>query len=231
MLCASCAFSLMPFSSCLFLLACLNSSNLPGQLLTFRTFAYALHFTCLPFLVSPHSLLTRSQSLQQMAPSLLALSFSLLMSVRFSWYHDHFLSLARFFTCQPLRSPNIGLPRLKSLLSPCGPARCPPNSHAFLGTLGPSSLHSLLRRYYLTRGIWALLHGMAAADVLYDCLPLYHSVQVPRGGSVEGGLGTGDHRVHSLQGNIMGVGQCLIYGLTVVPRSFQPAASGMIASY
>lgn len=36
---------------------------------------------------------------------------------------------------------------------------------------------------------------MQAADVLYDCLPLYHTA-----------------------GNIMGVGQCLIYGLTVVLR-------------
>ncbi|XP_058419677.1 long-chain fatty acid transport protein 1 isoform X6 [Diceros bicornis minor] len=38
-------------------------------------------------------------------------------------------------------------------------------------------------------------YSMRPADVLYDCLPLYHSA-----------------------GNIIGVGQCLVYGLTVVLR-------------
>ena len=59
---------------------------------------------------------------------------------------------------------------------------------------------------------------MQVADVLYDCLPLYHTAgTVGRPGG--GGAGTGDPSPSPPSaGNIMGVGQCLLYGLTVVLR-------------
>nr|XP_012625216.1 long-chain fatty acid transport protein 1-like [Microcebus murinus] len=51
------------------------------------------------------------------------------------------------------------------------------------------------RRYYRIAAFGHHAYRMRATDVLYDCLPLYHSA-----------------------GNIMGVGQCLLYGQTVVLR-------------
>lgn len=59
---------------------------------------------------------------------------------------------------------------------------------------------------------------MCPTDVLYDCLPLYHSAGTM---GVLGGTGWGTgNSSPSLPsaGNIMGVGQCLIYGMTVVLR-------------
>ncbi|NWI68522.1 S27A1 protein, partial [Todus mexicanus] len=51
------------------------------------------------------------------------------------------------------------------------------------------------RRYYRIAAFGYYAYRMRPHDVLYNCLPLYHSA-----------------------GNIMGVGQCLIHGLTVVIR-------------
>uniref|UniRef100_A0AAY5K9S4 long-chain-fatty-acid--CoA ligase n=1 Tax=Esox lucius TaxID=8010 RepID=A0AAY5K9S4_ESOLU len=50
-------------------------------------------------------------------------------------------------------------------------------------------------RYYRMAALVYYGFGMTSDDVLYDCLPLYHSA-----------------------GNIVGVGQCLIHGMTVVIR-------------
>ncbi|KAM8763687.1 long-chain fatty acid transport protein 1 isoform 1-T2 [Rhynchonycteris naso] len=64
------------------------------------------------------------------------------------------------------------------------------------GTTGlPKAAIVVHSRYYRIAAFGHHAYSMRAADVLYDCLPLYHSA-----------------------GNIMGVGQCLIYGLTVVLR-------------
>uniref|UniRef100_I3N252 long-chain-fatty-acid--CoA ligase n=1 Tax=Ictidomys tridecemlineatus TaxID=43179 RepID=I3N252_ICTTR len=64
------------------------------------------------------------------------------------------------------------------------------------GTTGlPKAAIVVHSRYYRIAAFGHHSYSMRAADVLYDCLPLYHSA-----------------------GNIMGVGQCLIYGLTVVLR-------------
>ncbi|XP_055287167.1 long-chain fatty acid transport protein 1 isoform X2 [Moschus berezovskii] len=64
------------------------------------------------------------------------------------------------------------------------------------GTTGlPKAAIIVHSRYYRIAAFGHHSYSMQAADVLYDCLPLYHSA-----------------------GNIMGVGQCLIYGLTVVLR-------------
>ncbi|XP_017499978.3 long-chain fatty acid transport protein 1 isoform X3 [Manis javanica] len=64
------------------------------------------------------------------------------------------------------------------------------------GTTGlPKAAIIVHSRYYRIAAFGHHAYGMHAADVLYDCLPLYHSA-----------------------GNIMGVGQCLIYGQTVVLR-------------
>jgi len=64
------------------------------------------------------------------------------------------------------------------------------------GTTGlPKAAIVVHSRYYRIAAFGHHAYSMQVADVLYDCLPLYHSA-----------------------GNIMGVGQCLIYGLTVVLR-------------
>nr|KAF6309891.1 solute carrier family 27 member 1 [Pipistrellus kuhlii] len=64
------------------------------------------------------------------------------------------------------------------------------------GTTGlPKAAIVVHSRYYRIAAFGHHAYSMGPSDVLYDCLPLYHSA-----------------------GNIMGVGQCLIYGMTVVLR-------------
>lgn len=64
------------------------------------------------------------------------------------------------------------------------------------GTTGlPKAAIVVHSRYYRIAAFGHHAYSMRPSDVLYDCLPLYHSA-----------------------GNIMGVGQCLIYGMTVVLR-------------
>uniref|UniRef100_A0A667GIF1 long-chain-fatty-acid--CoA ligase n=1 Tax=Lynx canadensis TaxID=61383 RepID=A0A667GIF1_LYNCA len=64
------------------------------------------------------------------------------------------------------------------------------------GTTGlPKAAIVVHSRYYRIAAFGHYAYSMQVADVLYDCLPLYHTA-----------------------GNIMGVGQCLLYGLTVVLR-------------
>ncbi|NXD88781.1 S27A1 protein, partial [Halcyon senegalensis] len=64
------------------------------------------------------------------------------------------------------------------------------------GTTGmPKAAIVVHSRYYRIAAFGYYAYRMRPDDVLYNCLPLYHSA-----------------------GNIMGVGQCLIHGLTVVIR-------------
>ncbi|XP_058419675.1 long-chain fatty acid transport protein 1 isoform X4 [Diceros bicornis minor] len=64
------------------------------------------------------------------------------------------------------------------------------------GTTGlPKAAIVVHSRFYRMVAFSHHAYSMRPADVLYDCLPLYHSA-----------------------GNIIGVGQCLVYGLTVVLR-------------
>ncbi|KAM6233244.1 long-chain fatty acid transport protein 1 isoform 2-T2 [Porphyrio hochstetteri] len=64
------------------------------------------------------------------------------------------------------------------------------------GTTGmPKAAIVVHSRYYRIAAFGYYAYRMCPQDVLYNCLPLYHSA-----------------------GNIMGVGQCLIHGLTVVIR-------------
>ncbi|NWU88122.1 S27A1 protein, partial [Onychorhynchus coronatus] len=64
------------------------------------------------------------------------------------------------------------------------------------GTTGmPKAAIVVHSRYYRIAAFGYYAYRMRPEDVIYDCLPLYHSA-----------------------GNIMGVGQCLIHGLTVVIR-------------
>ncbi|XP_038627040.1 long-chain fatty acid transport protein 1 [Tachyglossus aculeatus] len=64
------------------------------------------------------------------------------------------------------------------------------------GTTGmPKAAIIVHSRYYRMAAFGYHAYRMGPSDILYDCLPLYHSA-----------------------GNIMGVGQCLLYGLTVVIR-------------
>ncbi|XP_042658809.1 long-chain fatty acid transport protein 1 isoform X2 [Tyto alba] len=64
------------------------------------------------------------------------------------------------------------------------------------GTTGmPKAAIVVHSRYYRIAAFGYYAYKMRPEDVLYNCLPLYHSA-----------------------GNIMGVGQCLIHGLTVVIR-------------
>ncbi|MBN3278882.1 S27A4 protein, partial [Polyodon spathula] len=62
------------------------------------------------------------------------------------------------------------------------------------GTTGmPKAAIVVHSRYYRMAALVYYGFGMSSDDVLYDCLPLYHSA-----------------------GNIVGVGQCLLHGMTVV---------------
>uniref|UniRef100_A0A8D0FEX0 Arachidonate--CoA ligase n=1 Tax=Strix occidentalis caurina TaxID=311401 RepID=A0A8D0FEX0_STROC len=64
------------------------------------------------------------------------------------------------------------------------------------GTTGmPKAAIVVHSRYYRIAAFGYYAYRMRPEDILYNCLPLYHSA-----------------------GNIMGVGQCLIHGLTVVIR-------------
>lgn len=74
------------------------------------------------------------------------------------------------------------------------------NDHLFYiytsGTTGlPKAAIVVHSRYYRIAAFGYLSFRMRPDDIIYDCLPLYHSA-----------------------GNIMGVGQCLIHGLTVVVK-------------
>uniref|UniRef100_H3DMH2 Arachidonate--CoA ligase n=1 Tax=Tetraodon nigroviridis TaxID=99883 RepID=H3DMH2_TETNG len=64
------------------------------------------------------------------------------------------------------------------------------------GTTGlPKAAIVVHSRYYRIAAFGYFAFGMRPSDIIYDCLPLYHSA-----------------------GNIMGVGQCLMHGLTVVVK-------------
>ncbi|XP_061761064.1 long-chain fatty acid transport protein 1a isoform X1 [Nerophis ophidion] len=64
------------------------------------------------------------------------------------------------------------------------------------GTTGmPKAAIVVHSRYYRIAAFGYYAFGMCPEDIVYDCLPLYHSA-----------------------GNIMGVGQCLMHGLTVVVK-------------
>ncbi|XP_051685958.1 long-chain fatty acid transport protein 1 [Oryctolagus cuniculus] len=95
---------------------------------------------------------------------------------------------------------------LDHLLSEASTAPLPPAPSAGMdgrlfyiytsGTTGlPKAAIIVHSRYYRIAAFGHHAYRMRATDVLYDCLPLYHSA-----------------------GNIMGVGQCLLYGMTVVLR-------------
>nr|XP_046159729.1 long-chain fatty acid transport protein 1-like isoform X2 [Oncorhynchus gorbuscha] len=74
------------------------------------------------------------------------------------------------------------------------PSCIPPKS--FNGTTGlPKAAIVVHSRYYRIAAFGYHAFRMRQDDIIYDCLPLYHSA-----------------------GNIMGVGQCLINGLTVVVK-------------
>uniref|UniRef100_A0A8C3AKR3 Long-chain-fatty-acid--CoA ligase n=1 Tax=Cyclopterus lumpus TaxID=8103 RepID=A0A8C3AKR3_CYCLU len=83
--------------------------------------------------------------------------------------------------------------------SPCVPHKGMNDRLFYIYTSGTTGLpkaaivvHS---RYYRIAAFGYFAFRMSPVDIIYDCLPLYHSA-----------------------GNIMGVGQCLIYGLTVVVK-------------
>lgn len=83
--------------------------------------------------------------------------------------------------------------------SPCSPPKGMNDRLFYIYTSGTTGLpkaaivvHS---RYYRIAAFGYYAFGMRQDDIIYDCLPLYHSA-----------------------GNIMGVGQCLIHGLTVVVK-------------
>ncbi|KAM9346327.1 long-chain fatty acid transport protein 1a [Symphorus nematophorus] len=84
-------------------------------------------------------------------------------------------------------------------LSPCVPPKGMNDRLFYIYTSGTTGLpkaaivvHS---RYYRIAAFGYFAFRMCPDDIIYDCLPLYHSA-----------------------GNIMGVGQCLIHGLTVVVK-------------
>ncbi|XP_020340415.1 long-chain fatty acid transport protein 4 [Oncorhynchus kisutch] len=80
---------------------------------------------------------------------------------------------------------------------PIRPDRCFTDRLFYIYTSGttgmPKAAIVVHSRYYRMAALVYYGFGMTSADVLYNCLPLYHSA-----------------------GNIVGVGQCLIHGMTVV---------------
>lgn len=116
-------------------------------------------------------------------------------------------SLVKF--CLGATGPDAVLPDtqlLDRLLPEASTAPLPPAPSAGMdsrlfyiytsGTTGlPKAAIIVHSRYYRIAAFGHHAYRMRATDVLYDCLPLYHSA-----------------------GNIMGVGQCLLYGMTVVLR-------------
>uniref|UniRef100_A0A8C8HY75 Arachidonate--CoA ligase n=1 Tax=Oncorhynchus tshawytscha TaxID=74940 RepID=A0A8C8HY75_ONCTS len=80
---------------------------------------------------------------------------------------------------------------------PIRPDRCFTDRLFYIYTSGttgmPKAAIVVHSRYYRMAALVYYGFGMTSDDVLYDCLPLYHSA-----------------------GNIVGVGQCLIHGMTVV---------------
>lgn len=214
----------MPFSSSASWLALSSIPPTCQAASDLRTFAYAPHFTCLPFPSSPHSsfLPGLSHLPSEDTPASLALSpsASLCCSVIFLMAPSviSFLCCV-FLTRRPLRPLRAGLAPPGSLLCPQYPARCPPPLPRFSRGRGPQPLHSLPHRYYRIAAFGHYSYSMQAADVLYDCLPLYHSAGTTGRLGRGRGRGAGDPSPSPLSaGNIMGVGQCLIYGLTVVLR-------------
>uniref|UniRef100_A0A8C7SKX7 Arachidonate--CoA ligase n=1 Tax=Oncorhynchus mykiss TaxID=8022 RepID=A0A8C7SKX7_ONCMY len=80
---------------------------------------------------------------------------------------------------------------------PSRPDRCFTDRLFYIYTSGttgmPKAAIVVHSRYYRMAALVYYGFGMTSDDVMYDCLPLYHSA-----------------------GNIVGVGQCLIHGMTVV---------------
>lgn len=223
-LCGSCHFS-----DVIFLLS--TSRSLPPRPLTLpqtrqipsglRTFAYALRFTWVPFPSSPYSTFLPGLSSCVTSPGRLPhppwlcplqpLSLPLLYYILHGSKH-HFLNLLHV----PL------LPAYKAPMSWAGSASVRsslPPRHAFFGGMGPSPCTPCPCRYYRIAAFTHHSYSMQAADVLYDCLPLYHSAGTTGKLGRGRGRGIGDPSLSPLSaGNIIGVGQCLIYGLTVVLR-------------
>ncbi|XP_046894975.1 long-chain fatty acid transport protein 1a [Hypomesus transpacificus] len=118
-------------------------------------------------------------------------------------------SMVRFCTGElsPDRLASLGAQPLDPILASASrqpPPPCYPlkgfNDRLFYiytsGTTGlPKAAIVVHSRYYRIAAFGYYAFRMRADDVIYDCLPLYHSA-----------------------GNIMGVGQCLINGLTVVVK-------------
>ncbi|KAG5832771.1 hypothetical protein ANANG_G00294670 [Anguilla anguilla] len=131
----------------------------------------------------------------ELADAVLEVSASLSQSmVRFC---SGELSPDRLASCPPSPGPPPGLvPRLPP---PCT-LRKGFNDRLFYiytsGTTGlPKAAIVVHSRYYRIAAFGYHAFGMRPDDIIYDCLPLYHSAC-----------------------NIMGVGQCLINGLTVVVK-------------
>ncbi|KAL0965844.1 hypothetical protein UPYG_G00286490 [Umbra pygmaea] len=103
------------------------------------------------------------------------------------------------------KSVPVGTECLEPLLAACPshlpsrPDRCFTDRLFYIYTSGttgmPKAAIVVHSRYYRMAALVYYGFGMTSDDVLYDCLPLYHSA-----------------------GNIVGVGQCLIHGMTVVIR-------------
>lgn len=115
------------------------------------------------------------------------------------------------------RSGNCLLQRSPAPLAPGPLHSCTSGWGSFLGPASHLSVSA--PRYYRIAAFGHHSYSMREVDVLYDCLPLYHSAGTagPGDWAVGTGPGRASSRLPSL-GNIMGVGQCVIYGLTVVLR-------------
>uniref|UniRef100_A0A8C9ZJD8 Long-chain-fatty-acid--CoA ligase n=1 Tax=Sander lucioperca TaxID=283035 RepID=A0A8C9ZJD8_SANLU len=134
----------------------------------------------------------------ELADAMLEISSSISQSmVRFSTGGDLSAEHQARLSAQPLDPILASSPRHPP--SPCVPPKGMNDRLFYIYTSGttgmPKAAIVVHSRYYRIAAFGYFAFRMSPVDIIYDCLPLYHSA-----------------------GNIMGVGQCLIHGLTVVVK-------------
>ncbi|XP_028454357.1 long-chain fatty acid transport protein 1a isoform X2 [Perca flavescens] len=134
----------------------------------------------------------------ELADAMLEISSSISQSmVQFSTGGDLSAEHQARLGAQPLDPILASSPRHPP--SPCVPPKGMNDRLFYIYTSGttgmPKAAIVVHSRYYRIAAFGYFAFRMSPVDIIYDCLPLYHSA-----------------------GNIMGVGQCLIHGLTVVVK-------------
>lgn len=139
----------------------------------------AHHLGTLPYLASsaPSGQVSAQVSLPYKGSSTLpgCVTFSLSVPLLYSSGHPASWRVSLFAACASPTSP------LRAGLAWPGSLLCPqfPHSHT-LGERSPSPCPPYPYRYYRIAAFGHHAYSMRGADVLYDCLPLYHSAGMKR---------------------------------------------------